>query len=231
VTDDAVKPPLRPVERPLLLGEIFAETIRVYGERFWFAFGLGASVAAAIALAAVIRNDLATLAIFTWWFAAVFALAVRYVSGDPVGAALRLVAARAPVLFVLGLIVTLPLSLGIFDPLIGLVAAFWLGLVSFAIPVAVAEEAAGGFVDRLAHALRRSYELARADYLHAVGVVAAFVIVSGILGRVLVQAFGGFADNGLVAAVLITEGFLLPFLFLGLAVLYFDQRARAISSR
>ena len=67
-------------------------------------------------------------------------------------------------------------------------------------------------------------------YLHAVGVVAAFVIVYGILGRLLIGALGGFADNGLVAAVLITEGFLLPFLFLGLAVLFFEQRARAISS-
>ena len=53
MTEDAAKPPLRPVERPLMLGEVFAETIRVYGERIWFAFGLGVSVAAAIALAAV----------------------------------------------------------------------------------------------------------------------------------------------------------------------------------
>jgi len=213
-----------------MLGEVFAETIRVFGERIWFAFGLGLAVAAAIGLAAAIRNDLVTVAIFTWGFAALYALAVRYVEGDSVGAALRLVGARAPVLFVLGLVVTLPLSLGIIDPLVGLVAAFWLGIMGFAIPVAVTEEATGGFAQRIAGALRRSVAIGRAAYLHAVGVVAAFVIVYGILGRLLISALGGFADNGLVAAVLITEGFLLPFLFLGLAVLFFEQRSRAISS-
>jgi hypothetical protein len=231
VTEDAAKPPLRPVERPLMLGEVFAETIRVYGERIWFAFGLGVSVAAAIALAAVIRNDIITVAIFTWAFAALFALAVRYIEGDSVGEALRLVGARAPVLFVLGVVVTLPLALGVFDPLIGLVVSFWLGVMSFAIPVAVTEDVEGGFAARVGYALRRSYAIGRAEYLHAVGVVAAFVIVYGLFGRLLVQALGGFADNGLVPAVLITEGFLLPFLFLGLAVLYFEQRSRAISSR
>jgi hypothetical protein len=230
VTEEAVKPPLSPTERPLRLGEVFAETIRVYGERIWFAFGLGVCVAAVISIAAVIQNDAVTVAVFTWMFAAVFAIAVRYISGDSPGAALRLVGARAPVLFVLGLVVTLPLTIGVFDPLIGLVVAFWMGVVGFAIPVAVTEDVSGGFVDRLARALRRSYLIGRLAYFHAVGVVAAFVIVYGVLGRMLVEALGGFADNGLVAAVLITEGFLLPFFFLGLSVLFFEQRSRAISS-
>ena len=133
-------------------------------------------------------------------------------------------------LFVLGLVVHAAVVARDLDPLVGLVAAFWLGIMGFAIPVAVTEEPTGGFAQRVAGSLRRSFAIGRAAYLHAVGVVAAFVIVYGILGRVLIGALGGFADNGVVAAVLITEGFLLPFLFLGLAVLFFEQRSRAISS-
>ena len=213
-----------------MLGEVFAETIRAYGARIWFAFGLGAGVAAGISLAAVVDNLLGKLAIFTWMFAALFALAVRYIEGDTVGEAVRRVGARSPVLLVLGLVVTLPLAVGVFDPLIGLVAAFWLGLVSFAIPVAVVEDAEGGFSSRVAYALRRSYEISKASYLHAVGVVAAFVIVFGLFGNILLDALRSFGDNGYIAAFLIAQGFLVPFLFLGLSVLFFEQRSRAISS-
>jgi hypothetical protein len=223
-------PRLGPVARPLKLGEVIAETMRVYGERIWPAFGIGAVVAGAISVAALIGNAVVTLTIFTLVFAAVYAVATRLVLGDSVGAALRRAAARSPVLLVLVVVVTLPLSLGVLDPLIGLVAAFWLGLVGLAIPVAVVEDSDDGFTGRVRYALSRSYELGRRDYLHAVGVIAALIIVYGLLGRVLVGALTGFAENGGAAAFLLAQGVLAPFLFLGLGVLYLDQRARAISS-
>ncbi len=102
--------------------------------------------------------------------------------------------------------------------------------MSFSIPVAVVEDAEGGFASRVAYALRRSYEISKASYLHAVGVVAAFVIVFGLFGNILLDALRSFGDNGYIAAFLIAQGFLLPFLFLGLSVLFFEQRSRAISS-
>ena len=213
-----------------MLGEVFAETIRVFGERIWFAFGLGLAVAGAIGLrrgdpqrprsrsrsSPGLRRALRPRGSLR-----------RGRLGRRGASARRRAGARASVL---GLVVTLPLSLGIIDPLVGLVAAFWLGIMGFAIPVAVMEEATGGFAQRVAGALRRSVAIGRAAYLHAVGVIAAFVHRLRDPRALAHQRLGGFAENGLVAAVLITEGFLLPFLFLGLAVLFFEQRSRAISS-
>jgi hypothetical protein len=85
-------------------------------------------------------------------------------------------------------------------------------------------------LDRIAFSLLRSIRLARAEYLHALGVIAALIIIYLVLGIVLGVGLVGFADNaGLVAATLV-QVVLAPFFFLGLSVLYFEQRARAAVS-
>jgi hypothetical protein len=61
-------------------------------------------------------------------------------------------------------------------------------------------------------------------------VIAALVLLYILLSIILIGALQGFAENGEVAAVAIAQVVLAPFFYLGLAVLYFDQRARAISS-
>ena len=60
---------------------------------------------------------------------------------------------------------------------------------------------------------------------------AALVLVYVVLGNYLALALVGIADNGAVAAFLLVQVVLAPFFFIGLAVLYFEQRARALSSR
>jgi hypothetical protein len=112
------------------------------------------------------------------------------------------------------------------------VAALWIALMGFSIPVAMLERDPDvkNPLDRIAFSLLRSIRLARAEYLHALGVIAALIIIYLVLGIVLGVGLVGFADNaGLVAATLV-QVVLAPFFFLGLSVLYFEQRARAAVS-
>jgi hypothetical protein len=57
------------------------------------------------------------------------------------------------------------------------------------------------------------------------------VIVYIGLGIVLAATLVGFADNGRAVAVAIAQVILAPLFFLGLSVLYFEQKVRALSSR
>ena len=85
--------------------------------------------------------------------------------------------------------------------------------------------------DRIAYSLLRSIRLARAEYLHALGVIAALLMIYLLIGIVLGVALVGFAENGEVIAAALVQVVLAPFFFLGLSILYFEQRARpAVSS-
>ena len=104
--------------------------------------------------------------------------------------------------------------------------------MGFSIPVAMLErdpEVTNPF-DRIAYSLLRSIRLARAEYLHALGVIAALLMIYLLIGIVLGVALVGFADNGEVIAAALVQVVLAPFFFLGLSILYFEQRARAAVS-
>jgi hypothetical protein len=222
------------IERPLALGEVLAETVRFYGERFWAAVGLGAVVVGGFLLLVLVRSDVPGIAILAVAFTAVYAAAARLVGGDGFTEAWAQTALRAPVLVVLSAVVSVPLALGVFgDPILILFSAFWLAFSGFAIPVAVLERstAGDGWLQRLGHAMSRSLELARVNYVHAAGVVATLLIVYHLLGQLLAASLSGFAENAGLGAFLLTQLVLAPFFFLGLAVLYFEQNARAVSSR
>ena len=79
-------------------------------------------------------------------------------------------------------------------------------------------------------ALRRAVELCRADYIHALGSLATLVIVF-VLSRVaLAFLLREQADNTIRVAVFIADLVVSPLLFLGGALLYFDQAARVESA-
>jgi hypothetical protein len=220
-----------PIQQPLPLGEVLAETIRVYGARFWAALSIGALLAGMIVLVVVASIGAFSIAPIALVFALAFAVGTRVVAGDSLGKACVRTAEKAPVLVALTLIVTVPLTIAMVSPLFLLLVAFWLGLTGFAIPVAMVEEPPANARGRLGYAITRSFELGRADYLHAVGVLAALLIVYGLGGRIAIEALRGFAENGEVVAFVITQVVLAPLFFLGVGLLYFEQRARAISSR
>ena len=222
---------MSPPEHPLRLGELFAETIRIYGERTRAAFGLGAVVAGAFLLARVVPSLLEVLVV-ALAFTAVYGAAARIVSGDSFGEAWAQVGLRAPVLLVLTFVVAVPFALAVGYLVLLVLAVLWLALSGFSIPAAVLEREGNreGAFGRIAYALDRSLRLARAEYLHAAGVVAALVIAYVVFSVLIGTALVGFADNGETVAAALVQLVLAPFFFLGLAVLYFEQRARAAVS-
>ena len=220
------------VDRPLGLGEVLAETVRLYGERFWAALALGVVYTAAIAGAAVIHPAL-YYAVAAFMVAAAYAGAARLAAGDSFGEAWAQVALRLPIVLILGLIVGLPFVLATSYLVLLLVAAAWIGLTGFAIPVAMLEREheKTGLAARVAYALERALTLARTELVHAAGVAAALVLLNFLLGIVLGGALAGYGDNSRTIAGLLAQLVLAPFFFFGLAILYFEQKARAVSSR
>jgi hypothetical protein len=220
------------IERPLKLGEVLAETVRLYGERVWAAFGVGALLAGAylVSLATPAALDVVVLALA---FTTCFAASARVAAGDSFAEALGQAGVRLPVLLVLTIIVSVPFALAVAQLFLLLLAVAWLAFSAFSIPVAMLERERGepGWFGRLSFALWRSVALARAEYLHAAGVTAALVVIYAVFGVVLAGAFRTFADNEPAVAIALTNLVLAPFFFFGLSVLYFEQKARALSSR
>jgi hypothetical protein len=220
------------IDRPLGLSELLAETVRLYGQRFVSALGLGLPVAGAF-VATLYTDAALDVVIVSIAFTATYAAAARFAAGDGIGEAWAQTLLHLPTLIVLTVIVAVPFALAVGQLYLLLVAVAWLGLTGFSIPVTMLEREPDNqsWFERLSFSLYRSVSLARAELLHAVGVVAALVIVYVVLGIVLAATLAGFADNGQTVAVAIAQVVLAPLFFLGLSVLYFEQRARALSSR
>jgi len=220
-----------PPDRPLKLGEILAETVTIFGDRLRAAFGLGLIYVGALVLA-----GFAGVAVFfvvaAFMFTMASGVAVRIVAGDTFREAWAQALVRVPVILLLAAVVGLPFALAPFLSILFILVAFWLGLTAFAVPAAMVEQAgaSGGPFHTVTYALERTLALAKVDYLHATGVCAALLIVNVVVGNLLGNLLVGVADNaGSVAAALV-QVVLAPFFFLGLGVLYFEQRARAAVS-
>jgi hypothetical protein len=118
------------------------------------------------------------------------------------------------------------------DPGIGPhLSTTWL-LVPLAIFALVVLGAAAALVERrtFADAIRRGAGLARADYVHALGGIAALVVTLFLSGLVLVLLLHGFGDQAVRAAAVISLPVLSPVFLLGTALLYLDQAARVVDS-
>lgn len=222
---------MTPPDRPLALGELLSETVRIYTQRPWAALGIGLVEGGAYLLAAL-TPDLLDVLVIALAFTAIFGAAARLVSGDSFGEAWAQVGVRAPVLLVLTFVVAVPTVISLTYLFLFVVAALWVALMGFSIPVAMLErdpDVTNAF-DRIAFSLLRSLRLARAEYLHALGVVAALILVYLVLGIGLAVGLVGFADNGRMIAAALVQIVLAPFFFIGLSVLYYEQRARAAVS-
>ena len=192
---------MTPPDRPLQLGELLSETVRVYsrapaGRRI----GLGLVEGGAFLLAAL-TPDLLDVLVIALAFRLIFAAAARLVSGDSFVEAWAQVGVRTPVLVVLTFVVAVPavIALTSISSCSCIARRSGSRSMGFSIPVADARARARTSrtrFDRIAYSLLRSIRLARAEYLHALGVVAALVIVYLVFGIVLGVGLVGFADNG-----------------------------------
>lgn len=206
-------PPLPPETRTV--GQVVAEAIRLYGSSVWRALPLGIPLAIADSLA--YDRPLVDAVLILLAASPLFTIAYVWASAHAAGVRpARGIWLRA---FVLGTLVFLPAAF--FFPWFALLSVAWLSLVGLVVPVVMIENLPARA------ALRRAVELCRADYVHALGSLATLVIVFFLTRLSLGFLLREQADNTLRTAVFVANLVISPLLFLGAALLYFDQAARA----
>jgi len=199
---------LPPAERTV--GQVVAETIRAYGGSFWRALPLGVPLAVSSQLSLGRSPYAQTLILLA--FAPLIALAFVY------ACTLVLDARPTATAALVGLLVFAPIPL--LARIYILPALAWLALFGLA-PAAAMKEGLG-FRDALARARR----LGTADYVHALGSLAALVIVVAASEFTLIALLRSQGDNGERVAHALADLVVSPILYLGGALLYFDQAAR-----
>jgi hypothetical protein len=236
---EPLPPPLPPEERSV--GQLVAETIRFYQQHFFQALPLGLSVAALTQLTVAFghRRDEprghppprdfheptsilgggieVTILLGALLLTASYIVAIVLVTRErPARRALA-------VAYGLGVLVFLPVPL--LAQLLVLPAVAYLALVGWVVPAALVEGT--GF----AESFRRSYRLARVDFVHAVGGLATLVIVFYVVRLMLALLLRSGGEATERAAALLADLVLSPMLFLGAVLLYLDQAARVKSRR
>ena len=207
--------PLPPQERTV--GQLVGETMRAYGDHFWRALPLGLPLAlvdralgpalARLPDARLSGRGAADVAAYVW--------ACSIVHGVRP-------AARP---FLIALLIYLPFPL--LRALYILPAVAWFALVGLAVPAALVEGGAA-----CARSLR-----ARVRARHAPttctrsGSLAALVIVVGVGEITLTALLHSMGDASERVALALADVVLSPLLFLGGAMLYLDQAARAARRR
>lgn len=204
---------LPPAERTV--GQLVAESIRFYGERFKVALLLGLPSAALAALFANVSRRTGLILAPT--------LSAALLSATYVGACMLVLGARPPRVRIVSAWLVGWL---VFAPVPFLVLAFvvpgiaWLAAVGLAVPVLMVEEAPPR------GAVARAWRLARADYLHAAGSLATLGIVVFLTQAVLAFVLRGFGGAAVSTAFFLASVVVSPLLFVGAALLYVDQAAR-----
>ncbi|MGH3132881.1 MAG: hypothetical protein ACRDNY_03915 [Gaiellaceae bacterium] len=204
--------PLPPEQRTI--GQLVAESIRLYGTVFARALPLGLVVAAINQIAHGLgRVETTVVLLFAGpLFTAAYAYAARLVAERTAPVRSWLVALGA------GTLVWIPAAL--LFPWFALAAVLWLAFVGLCVPAAIVEGAS------LTGSLRRGLELGRADYLHAAGSLATIVILFVLTRLGLALLLESQAENTVRTAIFLADAVLAPLLFLGGALLYVDQEAR-----
>jgi hypothetical protein len=205
-------PPLPPEKRTV--GQVVAETIRAYGAGFWRLLPLGLPLAIADQLS--VRQSLGVQMLIFWALLPLFVAGYLYACRRVLDAHVTLVAVAVATL--------------IWLPFPALRASYvlpalaWLAFIGLAVPAAMVERL------RFRAALIRGRELGTADFVHALGSLAALVVVVGIAANTLSALLHTQGDSGQRAAVFLSDLVLSPLLFIGGALLYVDQAARAVRS-
>jgi hypothetical protein len=192
--------------------------VRFYGSRFWPSLALGIPPAIlAVGLAPLDRVERLVVVVA----AGSLLVTASYV------AACALVAGRRPgslpLAYATGILVFAPVPL--LATAFALPGLAWLAFLGFAVPAVLLEER--GF----RAAFRRGIELARADYVHALGSLATLVIVVFLCQIVLFFLLRGTGEAAIAVAGFLASLVISPVLFLGSALLYYDQAARVRSSK
>jgi hypothetical protein len=202
-------PPLPPGRRTI--GQLVAETIRFYGRHFWrsLLLGLGPAV---VTVAGYYTG-------FHPWLIAVVAGWVLLASASYVGACVLVAGTRPPrrtllIAFLAACLSSLPILAGF----------LWLAPIGLVVPVIVNEGLP------LGKAFRRGFDLAKADYLHALGSLATLLLVVSLTQVLLTALLHGGSKQSVHISAFLASLLLQPIIFLGAAMLYEDQAARVESA-
>jgi hypothetical protein len=203
-----------PAERTV--GQLIADAIKLYCHRFWRGLGLGIP-AAAFTIGASLLDGPARIGYGV--LLGPFALALSYVWAVEVVTTTQKTRGRA---LLVGAVAFLPLAASRVLVFTGVyfVALAWFALLGLAVPGVLVE--GRGLRDALRHAL----ELARADFVHAFGTVAALAIVVIVSIFSLSLLLAGFGAQSVTVSAVLAVIVMSPLFFLGCALLYLDQEAR-----
>ena len=204
--------PLPPERRTV--GQLVAETIRAYGNDFWRVLPLGLPLAIADQLS--VRQSAVVQMLVFWATLPLFVAGYLW--------ACRLVLRVPPTAVAAGVAALIWLPFPALRAAFVLPALAWLAFIGLAVPAAMVEQL------RFRHALYRGRQLGTADFVHSLGSLAALVVVVGIAANTLSALLHTQGDNGQRVAVFLSDLVLSPLLFVGGALLYIDQSARAVRS-
>jgi hypothetical protein len=196
------------------VGQLVAETLRLYGARFWRALPLGIAIAVADQFVRDLSFAAKVLVLigFAPFLSLTFAAAAVLVSG-------RTLALRAWLLAVaVGTLAFVPAAFLL--PWFALLAFAWLAFVGLVVPVVVIEDAGPRA------AFGRAVRLAQADYIHALGSLATLGILFFVTRLMMALLLRDQSEQTERIAVFLADLVISPILFLGAALLYFDQKAR-----
>jgi hypothetical protein len=210
--DAPLPPPLPPETRTI--GQLVAETLRLYGANVALALAIGVPPALVDVLATDLsRTEILAIVPFAGLvLTPSYILAAHVVTRAPLGGRALLTA------YVAGVLVFAPFPfLATFFILPGLA---WFALLGLAVPAALVER-----LD-LPASLRRAAQLGRADFVHALGGLATLTIVVFLTRSVAYVLLQNLADNTARVAAVLADVVISPVLFLGAALLYVDQAAR-----
>jgi hypothetical protein len=205
---------LPPAERTI--GQLVAESIRFYGEHFLIALLLGVAPAT---IAVLFANVPRRTSIFLAPTLSAALISATYVGGCMLVLGARPTRRRIVLAWIVGWLVFAPVPFLVIGFILPGLA--WLAALGLVVPVLVVEALP------LRDAFARAWRLARADYLHAffslttLGVVV--FLTQGVLGFILRGAGGAAIYTAFFLASVVVS----PLLFIGAALLYVDQSARA----
>jgi hypothetical protein len=219
-------PPAPPETRTI--GQLVAETVRLYGDRFWPSITLGLSVAALDAIVVPLPR--------LYQFAAAAGAGEILMTAAYIGASV-IVSGTRPTQravingFLVGILVwpaaaLLPLAFAFFGNIYIALLGFlvpslaWLAYVGLSVPAAVIERIG------VRRAIGRGMELASVDFFHAFGSLGTLVFVYFLTRETLYFLLRGAAKNEAYTAAFLADVVISPMLFLGAALLYVDQAAR-----
>jgi hypothetical protein len=207
------RPEAFPPERRTV-GQLIAESIRFYGDHFWSVLVLGLPFVLLDAVS--FERGLTVQTLLLWACAPV--LTAGYVRAAMLTAERPVPRSAILSAWLAGLIVFLPFP--VLYRIYVLPGLVLFGLLGLAVPAAVHE----GLGVRAA--LRRGWELGRADVVHAVGGLATLALVYGVSRYMLLVLLATQGDQAQAVAALLADLVLAPILFVGAALLYVDQAAR-----